>query len=132
MFRAAKRRKLARHQQEHSVSMDSMDQPASPYANQAEERAANGNNNDQVEDDEDAPISCLIRARKHIRRPVTGVQFSTTKTARGPVDDTSRMDMTSNESMQRPIDITDRFVGSTGQVVNVDKHMFVLPSILPC
>jgi hypothetical protein len=121
VFKAMKRRKLARPQ--HEFSPERLPQPVPPNAKEVAERPEHGN----VDHDEDArndvAISNLIRARKQARRPVTGVQFSTAKMVRGTSQD--EMPETSNEVAEKSIDISDRFVGSTGQVVNVDKHMFV-------
>ncbi|KAJ9607216.1 hypothetical protein H2200_008288 [Cladophialophora chaetospira] len=115
VFKSAKRRKLTRTRME--TSPDSAPQSASNNNNGS--ARANASNEDDHEDD--AVISKLIGARKNVRRPATGVHFSTTKAA--PEEDSSQAPVRLDESDEKPLDMTNRFIGSTGQVVNVDKHM---------
>ena len=127
VFRAAKRRKFARPHERSSP--DPAQQLASFSRDEGGQPA-----NDNTEVDRDGTmigISNLIRARKNVRRPVTGVQFSTIRTPREADEGVSTALVQSDQTVDKPIDITGRFVGSTGQVVHDDKHMFVAPSRLP-
>ncbi len=123
VFRAAKRRKFTRPREE--IPLDSVQQPAPLDASGNLEHHDDDNEDEQRETE--AGVSNLIRARKHVRRGVTGVQFSTAKAARETDPDSSRALVPLDDSLEKAIDITSRFVGGTGQVVNVDKHMFVAP-----
>ena len=125
VFRAAKRRKFVRSQD--LSSSDSARQSTRLTPNGSSQRASD--DDDGGKDENHFGIPNLIRARKHVRRPVTGVQFSTTKHGREPENELSTGPVRSDDNVDKPIDITSRFVGSTGQVVNVDKHMFVVPSM---
>ena len=71
-------------------------------------------------------IATVIRARKSNRSAKSGITFSNTVR---PVDNTDESKAlvhadTSNDKLQ---DMSNRFVGSTGQVVDVDNHMYVSP-----
>jgi hypothetical protein len=130
VFRVAKRRKFTRPRED--ISPDSIQQPSAPSADESAELPNESNQNDQEE--VDAGSSTLVRPRKQVRRPVTGVQFSNRKAIHQADGNTSTALVRSDENEAKPIEITDRFVGSTGQAVDVDKHMFVplptSPSIL--
>lgn len=128
VFRSAKRRKFTRAHQEPSSPEEQV--PASPGAN----GGAGEPVSDEIEneDEDGVAISNLIRARKHVRKPVTGVHFSTARAAREAEEDNATSTVAkSDTAVDKPIDITNRFIGSTGQVVNVDRHMFVSPSSFP-
>lgn len=127
VFRATKRRRFARPREE--TLSDSAHQAALTKAGEYAERQDDGDEN--VHDEAEAGVSNLIRAKKHIRRAATGVQFSTTKVTREANHDTSKALVKSDVSVEKRIDITNRFVGGTGQVVNDDKHMFVVPLAIP-
>jgi hypothetical protein len=121
IFRAPKRRKLARPQRDSPPAEPSQIAPESAeiIAKHAEQQNQQGAQMDETD------ISNVIRARKHARRPITGVQFSTTTAARQSADDAVAPSMDPESNAEKQIDISNRFVGSTGQVVNVDRHMFV-------
>ncbi|EXJ64169.1 hypothetical protein A1O7_00505 [Cladophialophora yegresii CBS 114405] len=119
VFRVAKRRKFTRPRED--VSPDSVQQPPALSADERAEPTLESNDNDHEE--AGSGISTLIRSRKHIRKPVTGVQFSNMKAVHQEDPSPSTELVRSDESEAKPIDITGRFVGSTGQAVNVDKHM---------
>ncbi len=124
LFRASKRRKFARTHREPAPAPDAVDLPTPSQPTKAAESA--GDDETQEKSDAEIDISNLIRARKQIRRPVTGVQFSNTKATRENAgNDASSAMVKSDQPIDRPLDIANRFVGGTGQVVNVDKHMFV-------
>lgn len=125
VFRATKRRKLARPNREtpseaaHPTTLKSSEiEPARLAGPDSEEQ--------NVDDgDEDFEITNLIRARKTHRRPVVGVRFSNSKSV---LEDEHRNVesaalVKADQPPDRPLDITGRFVSSTGQVVNVDQHM---------
>ncbi|KAK5026627.1 hypothetical protein LTS07_007561 [Exophiala sideris] len=124
VFRATKRRKVARPHREASpdsapplTSKLSEIEPSRSVEPGSEER--NGGN-----DGEDPEITRLIRARKNYRRPVAGVRFSNTKSAPEDKDREAESAMIkADQPPEQTLDITSRFVSSTGQVVNVDRHM---------
>ena len=124
VFRGLKRRKLLRTQQE--TSLEGPLQTTSPGTEVAARRDEQDDANPNPHHyEDDVEVSTLVRARRHVRRPVTGVQFSTAQIAREDHQDGLQSTETSNQEEGTPIDISNRFVGGTGQVVNVDKHMFV-------
>lgn len=125
VFRASKRRKLVRAQQDQSSEPEELLVPS--QTNNDGDPA--GNNDTQEENDPEIDVSSLIRARKQIRRPAAGVQFSNNKALREAEEETDTSAIVkTDQTIDRPLDIANRFVGSSGQVVNVDKHMFVSPS----
>jgi hypothetical protein len=66
----------------------------------------------------------VARARKQFRNARGGITFST---ASRPTDasDESWALIQQETSSDKLRDLSNRFVGSTGQVVDVDKHMYV-------
>lgn len=124
MFRAAKRRK---HTKGPSQTLsDSI--PTEPEST-SKDQPSRDNVNSGDSDSTGADVSTLIRARKPFKRPATGVRFSTSKARPGQDDDNHGVLVKADQSVDRPVDITQRFIGSSGQVVDVDQHMFVPP---PC
>ncbi|KIW24444.1 uncharacterized protein PV07_10157 [Cladophialophora immunda] len=117
VFRAAKRRRFARLQQETPVANPEAD------VSQTDDASLGGENETLNDDGNEGGISSLIRARKHVRKAVSGVQFSNTKVMQRADGDTGMEVVKSDQNADKPIDINNRFVGSTGQVVNVDQHM---------
>ncbi|ETI28097.1 hypothetical protein G647_00546 [Cladophialophora carrionii CBS 160.54] len=117
VFRGAKRRKFTRPRED--TTPGSAQQPSASTGDEIAQRSYESNDNDQEETGSRIPT--LIRSRKHIRKPVTGVQFTNMKAVHQ--ENTSTELVRSDESEAKHIDITDRFVGSTGQAVNVDQHM---------
>ncbi|OAP65213.1 hypothetical protein AYL99_01185 [Fonsecaea erecta] len=118
VFRAVKRRKFIRPQ-------DSSAESPNAASSKTNDAVTSGGleTSDDDDDGDEGGISSLLRARKHIRKAVTGVKFSNTKFMHG-ADETTGMEVVkSDQNVDKPIDITNRFVGSTGQVVNVDQHM---------
>lgn len=123
VFRAAKRRK---HTKAPSQTLsDFTNEPDSTSKDQPSRDSVNSGDSDSA----DADVSVLIRARKPFKRPTTGVHFSTSKTRPGQDDDNHGVLVKADQTVDRPVDITQRFIGSSGQVVDVDQHMFVPP---PC
>ncbi|KIW78453.1 hypothetical protein Z517_08289 [Fonsecaea pedrosoi CBS 271.37] len=119
VFRAAKRRKFVRPQQGSSAESP---EAASPKVVDVLSRGGNESLGDD-DDEDDGGVSSLLRARKHVRKVVSGVQFSNTKVAQQSRETTGMEVVKSDQDVDKAIDITNRFVGSTGQVVNVDQHM---------
>ncbi|KIW95930.1 uncharacterized protein Z519_02996 [Cladophialophora bantiana CBS 173.52] len=116
IFRAAKRRKFIRFQQEPFEESATTTTPT-------DDAPSAGGDGTRDDDGDEGAISNLIRARKHVRKVVSGVQFSNAKVMQRADDTTSTEAARSDQIVDKPIDIVNRFVGSTGQVVNVDKHM---------
>lgn len=123
VFRAAKRRKFTRPHEDSPVESSQQ----SLVAEGSDLKQPGGESEDDDQDAPDTAISNLIRARKNIRRPATGVQFSTTRPTRENGDADSGAVLRPDENVENALDFGNRFVGSTGQVVNVDQHMFVIP-----
>ena len=74
-------------------------------------------------------VSDVVRLRKNKSRK-NGIEFSNTKT-RSSEPPLSPTDLaTAGDDGERLKAISDRFVTHSGQVVDVDKHMFVFPSIM--
>ncbi|KIX06033.1 uncharacterized protein Z518_04007 [Rhinocladiella mackenziei CBS 650.93] len=120
VFRSSKRRKFARAQHVQSPESTSV---ALPAPAEGEATHADGDET-QVENGAEVDIANLIRARKQHRKPAAGVQFSNSDSTRKTNEDNSNSPVAkADESVDKPIDITNRFIGSTGQVVNVDRHM---------
>ncbi|KAK5052493.1 hypothetical protein LTR84_002357 [Exophiala bonariae] len=118
VFRAAKRRKHTKGPSQ-IVPDSATVEPGSPS-----KRQPSGENiTSEDSDSGDTRVTSLIKARKNLRRPTTGVHFSTSKTRLGEDDDNNGALVKTDQAVDRPIDITQRFVGSSGQVVNVDQHM---------
>ncbi len=74
-------------------------------------------------------VSEILRLRKNKSRKI-GIEFSNTRT-RGSEPPPSSTDLaTDGEDGERLKAISDRFVTHSGQIVDVDKHMFVIPPIM--
>lgn len=129
IFRSSKRRKFNRTQHEPAQDAPTALSPASPTKDVVESRDEDVEESKQ--DGDDAGVSNLIRARKHHRRLVGGVQFSNTKSTHEASNDNDGTSTAMVKAEENPIDITNRFIGSTGQVVDVDQHMFVAPDSSP-
>lgn len=122
VFRAAKRRKHARGPSQ-PIPDSILSEPATPSMDQGSVDNVDSEDHGSA----DADVSTLIKARKQFRRPTTGVHFSTSKARLGQDDSSDGTLVKADQTVEKPIDITQRFIGSSGQVVNVDQHMFVLP-----
>ena len=109
LFRPAKRRKFQRIRAE----LDSAD---NEDAAAARDRPS----------DEPALVQ-VLKQRKASRNRRQGIEFSAMK-ANAETDSAMSNSLTTIEpKAERLRGISDRFVGHTGQVVDVNKHMFVLP-----
>lgn len=123
VFRAAKRRKHTRVQSDSGQALSPPEATRLP-----EDQLDGGDDYNQEVESTDKDVSSLVKARKQFRRPTTGVKFSNAKASRpGGGSGFGTTIAIADESTDRPIDITQRFVGSSGQVVDVDQHMFVPP-----
>lgn len=113
IFRANKRRKFAR---EKAIKL-----PISPGDTQDQEVP----DNEASHSDDETNVSSLIKLRNQNRSRNVGVRFSQDKRAEedGALDNLALTKVDPDEERLR--DISNRFVGGTGQVVDVDKHMFV-------
>ncbi|KAJ9498808.1 hypothetical protein LTR99_005115 [Exophiala xenobiotica] len=115
VFRSAKRRKVARPR--HADSSEPTTDQTSATAT-ATEVVEDRDEKDEIE------LSDLIRARKNYRKPAGGVHFSTTRdTPDNGQDHGISTVFNADQGPVKPIDISGRFVSSTGQVVDVDQHM---------
>ena len=108
LFRPAKRRKFQRIRAE----LDSADEDAAAACDHPSDEPA---------------LLQVLKQRKTSRNRRQGIEFSAIK-ANAETDSTIANTLTTIEpKAERLRGISDRFVGHTGQVVDVDKHMFVPP-----
>ncbi|EXJ89525.1 hypothetical protein A1O3_02592 [Capronia epimyces CBS 606.96] len=120
VFRSSKRRKINRTQHERSPEPQTL--PESTPIGDGDQQGDKADA--QQSDASEVDLSNLIRARKHVRKPVAGVQFSNTKTThRLDADGSQSATFRAEQAIDKPIDIGNRFVSSTGQVIDVDQHM---------
>lgn len=113
IFRPAKRRKFARqHGAKNEAEADLLQADQSPTQVASEQ-------------DSEPGVSSILKLRRQQRSRVGGVQFSTAKPQSMAEDSLS----TALVPAENPTDglkaMNDRFVGLSGQVVDVDKHMCV-------
>lgn len=127
VFRATKKRKFARSRNTQADENVDVDVDINLNKSLPEQLAESIASSDEVN------ISNLLKLRKQNRQRNTGVQFSQQKRIEDD-DDGLREDMalaTIDPAEERLRNISNRFVGSTGPVVDVDKHMFVPILSLP-
>ena len=109
LFRPAKRRKFQRLRTE-------LGSPDSEDAAGADDLASDG-----------PALTQILKQRKANRNRHHGIEYSTAK-ANAEMNSTMPENSTMIEPQaERLKSISDRFVGHTGQVVDVDRHMFVQP-----
>ena len=128
LFRPVKRRKVFRKRPEddndgeHVTSTVDSSAPPTIAREAVEQHSAI-----HQEPIESSNISEIIRARRLNKSRGHGVEFSSTSSRQVP----NNLDLDYNgdtvEEESRPQGIADRFIGHTGQAVDVDKHMFVSP-----
>jgi hypothetical protein len=113
LFRPKKRRKFQRPK--HASEDQDVDAPlTSP------------DNEEQSNHTSDAPaLAEILKLRKANRNRRHGIEFSTSKAVPEADSSMSTSLTTTEPQADRLRAISDRFVGHTGQVVDVDKHMFV-------
>ena len=126
VFRSVKRRKVHRKRREED-DLDLEQQRDTPAGSRSKaDNKASAPASDS--DDEDPGLPSLVKARRANKNRGHGIEFSSA---------TSRLAMNGDQpapqdggELLRPQGIPDRFVGQTGQAVDVDKHMFVSPSFI--
>ncbi len=111
-FRLVKRRKFTRNRR---ASQSDESEPGRV------DTASPDNNSEAV----NAHVSDILRlpknrARKH------GIEFSNTRTRSSEPPQSSDLAIIDNDAEKLKA-ISDRFVGHSGQVIDVDEHMFVFP-----
>ena len=117
LFRPNKRRKFQRARPR-TEDEDNRTEVASSAA-ETQERNGQG---------AEAPaIAEILKSRKAQRNRRHGVEFSNARTNKPSENSVSTSLTTIDPQVDKLRAISDRFVGHTGQVVDVDKHMFVLP-----
>ncbi|TPX26152.1 hypothetical protein DIZ76_011613 [Coccidioides immitis] len=130
IFNPAKRRKFIRRRATTPPAEHQSD-----FQDQAPELATNDLTQSATPTLEDdgaaAPIAEIIRARKGLKSRRAGIEFST-----GPRWGSEKTPRPSSEGTVASEagdgglgGISDRFVGLTGQKVDVDRHMYVSPSL---
>ena len=116
-FRPAKRRKFTRNRR----------------APESDELQPLRLDSDSLDNDSEAlvaPVADILRLRKTKTRR-NGIEFSNIRTRSSEPPPVSSADQAVVDSdKERLKAITDRFVAHSGQVVDVDRHMFVLSSIV--
>ncbi len=115
-FRPAKRRKFTRNRRA-SDSQESESQGVNTASPESNTGAAS------------VHVSDILRLRKNKSRKV-GIEFSNTTTRNSEPPPSSTDLATDGEGGERLKAISDRFVTHSGQIVDVDKHMFVFPPIM--
>lgn len=118
LFRPAKRRRFQRRRNP-TEDGDLHAEAASPDTSAGE---------DGSHPLDEPAFSEILRHRRANKNRRQGIEFSTTR----PTTATNATMSPSLATKEPPVDglkaISDRFIGHTGQVVDVDKHMFVLLS----
>jgi hypothetical protein len=116
LFRPAKRRKFQRSRRptEDEDLHTELACPESPAR-------------DDIEHSPDEPaLTEILRQRKTTKTRRQGIEFSTLRPSSATEPTMSNGLTVIKPQVERLRAISDRFVGHTGQVVDVDKHMFVL------
>jgi hypothetical protein len=80
--------------------------------------------NDRLSDE--PALTQILRQRKTNKNRRQGIEFSTIRHSTATEPTMSNSLTTVQPEVHRLRALSDRFVGHTGQVVDVDKHMFVL------
>ena len=112
LFRAPKRRKVAQVQH-----IDSDDVPAPLKEHNEVDEAMSQSGEEGVDN--------VVRVQKRQRSVRSGVTFSTTSGRMSEQPGSTAL-ARADPSHEKPRDMSNRFVGSTGaQAVNVNDHMFV-------
>ncbi len=114
-FRPAKRRKFTRDRRI-SDGQESKPQPVDTASPESSASTAA------------VHISDLVRLRKNKSRK-TGIEFSNTRTRSSEPPPSATDLATDGDDEERLKAISDRFVTHSGQIVDVDKHMFVFPLV---
>lgn len=113
-FRPAKRRKFTRNRR----------------ASESDESRLGSDSPDNDSEAVNAHVADILRLRKTKTRR-NGIEFSNTRTRSSAPPPSSSTDLAVVDTdTERLKAISDRFVAHSGQVVDVDRHMFVFPSII--
>lgn len=112
MFRAPKRRKVVKGAKGDAENL------AKAAASPQEPASDQGHSDDGIE-------TTAPRARRPNKHPKTGVTFTSTFRSRLANADDELALIPASEPPSKLRDMSERFTGTTGQVVNVDKHMYV-------
>ncbi|KAK2750645.1 hypothetical protein FQN57_002716 [Myotisia sp. PD_48] len=125
IFNPAKRRKFLRKRTDDAPEIQSTPDISPQQEPSANEDAADTPQHDDEEPDE-IGVTDIIRLRKAQRLRKGGIEFSTNpRTHQSNRHGTSELAMASDSQDGRLSGIPDRFVGQSGQRVDVDKHMYV-------
>jgi hypothetical protein len=117
VFRTQKKRKVARHRSE------SVEDPSDSDNDLEAGLDSPGRTGHETQ-------SNIIRAQKFGRRIKGGITFSAAP--RNPASTDQNLALTAAQPAEDKIkDMSSRFIGSTGQAVDVDKHMYVSPYSFP-
>ena len=79
------------------------------------------------------PIAEILRLRKNAQRKKGGIEFTNTSTANKIAFDGAQLNnaiLESDDAVADADKVISRFAPQTGQVADVDKHMYVLPAAL--
>ena len=119
IFRAPKRRKVIKPTFDSSIPSPNQISPGSS-------QLTNTVNTHFVSDDDDS--AKVVRGQRHHAGRKAGIHF-TASSHREESADAHLTALVSSEAPPPPkiVDIPNRFVNSSGQVVDVDKHMYVVP-----
>jgi hypothetical protein len=116
LFRPAKRRKFQRTRR--------LTEDGDTHAELASPETGGRDASDHPPDE--PALTEILRQRKTNKNRRQGIEFSTMRPS-AAIESTMSHSLTTIEpQVDRLKAISDRFVGHTGQVVDVDKHMFVL------
>ena len=124
LFRPSKRRKIFRKRQGDENEEDGA-QPTSPRVADDDSVARSASPSDSLD------ISEVIKVRRHNKSRGVGVAFSSTSSRPTTTTSVAETDTRTHDDAPRLQGIEDRFITHTGQVVDVDKHMFVSPPSMP-
>lgn len=137
--RPFKRRKFYRKRVDHSPAngagsaeapssssvphLDTLDDPLTPSSSHSDGEA-------QMSHDVSLPVSEILRRRRAAQRRRAGIEFSNaTSVPKGGAAETRVGDevLDNEDSFGKILTVVDRFAPQTGQVVDVDKHMYAPP-----
>jgi hypothetical protein len=130
LFRPVKRRKFLRKRPEEisagSESFPVESLPSLPPAVVRREDNELPQSPPDEEDSKDLSVAEIIRQRK-VRKVRKGIEFSNSTSQ--PVEEPSSALIIQDAEAGKVKDMADRFTPHTGQVIDANKHMYVVPSI---
>lgn len=133
-LRPFKRRKFYRKRTE-AGGVNSDIEPVLPTAQSNQPHLTVGNTPKSADVDAQ-PVSVpssvgeILRQRKALQRRRGGIEFKKTGNAlTNEISDpcSGSPSLESDKGIKKPISVVDRFAPQTGQVANVDQHMYVMP-----